>query len=277
MTRQETGIIMDILTAAYPRFYSSTTGPDMRNAIKLWADMFAHDEVALVAAAVKSVIESDEKGFPPTIGQVKAKLRLLTAPPEMTEAEAWDRVARAIRNGLYGAEEEFEKFPPVVQRIVGSPNTLREWARMDTETVHSVVSSNFQRSYRAISAREREINALPPDRLPASWMLDETTLLHGLCRAFHALPLAAYHLGRSGQHNLNTLLKRSYDISEAEAAAEGALECDLVSGREVLLAGPSQRGSFRLHYREIWESINGPGSWDANPWVWVIEFKRLPA
>ena len=33
MTRQETGIIMDILTAAYPRFYSSTTGPDMRNAI----------------------------------------------------------------------------------------------------------------------------------------------------------------------------------------------------------------------------------------------------
>ena len=77
MTRQETGIIMDILTAAYPRFYSSTTGPDMRNAIKLWADMFAHDEVALVAAAVKSVIESDEKGFPPTIGQVKAKLRLL--------------------------------------------------------------------------------------------------------------------------------------------------------------------------------------------------------
>lgn len=164
MTRQETGIIMDILTAAYPRFYSSTTGPDMCNVIKLWADMFAHDEVALVAAAVKSVIASDEKGFPPTIGQVKAKLRLLTAKPEMTEAEAWDLVARAIRNdGLYGAAEEFEKFPPVVQRIVGSPGTLREWARMDTETVHSVVSSNFQRSYRAISAREREINALPPD------------------------------------------------------------------------------------------------------------------
>ena len=163
MTRQETGIIMDILTAAYPRFYRGSSAEEMRNVMKLWTDMFTRDDVALVAAAVKSVIEGDEKGFPPTIGQVKAKLRLLTAPKELTEAEAWDMVARAIRNGLYGAAEEFERFPPAVKRIVGSANTLREWARMDTETIHSVVSSNFQRSYRAIAAKEKEIAALPPE------------------------------------------------------------------------------------------------------------------
>ena len=163
MERGDVLKIMAVLRGAYPQFYRDISRTEAEDTVNLWADMFKADEPILVAAAVKSVIEGDEKGFPPTIGQVKAKLRLITGSKELTEAEAWDMVARGIRNGLYGAAEEFEKFPPIVRRIVGSPNTLKEWARMDTETVHSVVSSNFQRSYRAVAAREKEINALPAD------------------------------------------------------------------------------------------------------------------
>lgn len=163
MTREGVIKIMSVLRGAYPQFYRDISKAEALDTINLWTDMFANDDESLVAAAVKSVIESDEKGFPPTIGQVKAKMRLLTSAGELTEADVWNIVKKALRNGIYDAAKEFAAFPPVVKRIVGSSEQLREWATMDSETVHSVVASNFQRSYRAISAREREIAKLPAD------------------------------------------------------------------------------------------------------------------
>lgn len=163
MTPTETGKIMDILKTAYPRFYSGPEAPDIRKMVGLWSEMFRDDDVALVAAAVKALILADDKGYPPHIGAVKAKLRMITGGDAMTEGEAWGLVAKAIRNSGYGSREEFEKLPPIVRRIVGSPSQLREWSQMDIETVHSVVASNFQRSYKVIAQREREIAKLPPD------------------------------------------------------------------------------------------------------------------
>lgn len=163
MERSDVLKIMAILRGAYPQFYRSIDRREAEDTVNLWLDMFRRDDPKLVGAAVKSVIEGDEKGFPPSIGQVKAKMRLITSADELTEADAWGLVAKAIRNGLYGAKEEFEKLPPTVRRIVGSPNTLREWAMMDADAVHSVVASNFQRSYRAVSSREREVAKLPPE------------------------------------------------------------------------------------------------------------------
>jgi hypothetical protein len=35
---------------------------------------------------------------------------------------------------------------------------------------------------------------------------------------------------------------------------------------------PSARDNFAL----LWESINGPGTWASNPWVWAITFEKVP-
>jgi hypothetical protein len=61
-------------------------------------------------------------------------------------------------------------------------------------------------------------------------------------------------------------VERLQDISEADAIAEGV----------DALPMETRQSTAGLDYRALWESINGPGSWDANPWVWCIEFKRVP-
>ena len=63
------------------------------------------------------------------------------------------------------------------------------------------------------------------------------------------------------------------DISRADAIAEGAPpshpSINQIS-REFGFADFS-----RSWYGQLWDQINGPGSWAANPWVWVIEFKVI--
>lgn len=163
MDRAETLKIMAVLRGAYPQFYRNIDRTEAENTVNLWLDLFAGEPYPLVAAAVKSFISADEKGFPPVPGQIMGKLRLLTDNREMTEADAWGIVSKALKNGYYGAEEEFEKLPPVIKRLVGSPSQLRDWAVMDSGTVQSVVASNFQRSYKIVAARERETAKLPAD------------------------------------------------------------------------------------------------------------------
>lgn len=157
MTRDETKALLAILKAAYPNFYKDMTKEDAKNIVDLWAAMFADEKPQIVVEAVKSLICILK--YPPTIADVKEKIAMITQPPTMTEMEAWDMVKSAI--SYYYAAEKFERLPPILKRIVGSPNQLREWALMDVETVNSVIQSNFMRSYRAMAEREREYAMLP--------------------------------------------------------------------------------------------------------------------
>lgn len=69
-------------------------------------------------------------------------------------------------------------------------------------------------------------------------------------------------------------VERLQDISEADAYSEGIEQTEFCEEAEH--AQPAT-GALpgRYAYRALWEQINGPDSWAANPWVWVVEFKRL--
>jgi len=157
MTRQEALAVMAMLKTAYPTFYKNFNKEDISAAVNLWATMFSEESIQVVTEAIKALICTLK--YPPTIADVKEKVAMITQPQEMTEMEAWERVKRAI--SYYHATEAFASLPPILQKIVGSPNTLREWAVMDIATVNSVIQSNFMRSYKARVAKEREYAMLP--------------------------------------------------------------------------------------------------------------------
>lgn len=163
MERNDVIQIMAVLRGAYPHFYRDISRKEAEDTVNLWQAMFSDDDPRIVGAAVKAIIVSDAREFPPNIGIVKEKMRELTSEKEMTEAEAWALVAKAVKNGLYDSGKEFERLPADCKKLVGSPSQLREWAMMDSEALHSVVASNFQRSYRVIQKRNREEAKLPSD------------------------------------------------------------------------------------------------------------------
>lgn len=161
MDREETYKILSLLQANYPDAFRGMSKEAAEVKVNLWVDMFADEPFELVSMAAKAYMATDTKGFMPTVGQLKDKLQQMRSKEQLTGMEAWGIVAKALRNGIYGAEEEFEKFPPEIKRTVGSPSQLREWAMMDSDTVQSVISSNFQRSFAVCQKREQDIQKLP--------------------------------------------------------------------------------------------------------------------
>lgn len=81
-------------------------------------------------------------------------------------------------------------------------------------------------------------------------------------------------------------VERLQDITEEDARAEGVDwsrpepygekwdDDDREDPREV--GYPPAGASFaRDNFRRLWSGINGPESWDANPWVWVVGFRLV--
>jgi len=63
-------------------------------------------------------------------------------------------------------------------------------------------------------------------------------------------------------------VERLQDITEDDARAEG---CDPVVHPD----GAVDCGTRKTTFASLWNKINGPGAWDANPWVWVVSFERV--
>jgi hypothetical protein len=134
-----------------------------------------------------------------------------------------------------------------------------------------------------------------PDGSSVEYAADQEKIFTGKNRPSIFMPRWA---SRITLEITNVRVERLQDISEADAIAEGGQWTDN-GPRKWLKPGIAFEDAYKINgwnegwshigetdqykclssakmsYANLWESINGTGSWDADPWVWVLEFKRV--
>ena len=145
------------MSDCYPNYKPN----NLSETVDVWQMMLDEYSYNQVSIALKAYVTSDTSGFAPSVGEIVAKIQLVSQPQELDGMAAWGLVSKALRNGTYGAVEEFNKLPPLVRQAVGIPDNLKNWATSDYQTIETVIQSNFLRTYETVVKRANEINRMP--------------------------------------------------------------------------------------------------------------------
>lgn len=168
MTREEAGKMYAVFVTYYPGYFKSNTRNDALAWVNAWADALEAYSYAQVSQAFKMYIQDSQSQFPPVPGQLIARMKQTdpAANKEGDALKAWDMVMKAAANSSYGAQEEFDHLPPLVQETIHSPEFLKEMAADEDFFTHSsVYQSNFLRDYRLAKERhDREMSYSPEIR-----------------------------------------------------------------------------------------------------------------
>lgn len=70
-------------------------------------------------------------------------------------------------------------------------------------------------------------------------------------------------------------IERLNDIGEEDAVRDGCNSDMRLSADSPFSPAEVEGRTAVADFAGLWESINGPGSWEENPWVWAVEFRRV--
>lgn len=126
-----------------------------------WFKLLGDKPKSVVVAACESYISTEH--FPPKPADIIERCVDITTADIPNELEAWAMVYKAICNSTYNAQKEFDRLPPLVQKAIGTPDNLKEMAKMEIDTVNSVEQSHFINVYRTVIARSKTEQQLPTE------------------------------------------------------------------------------------------------------------------
>lgn len=158
MTREEFKVLVKALKAVYAQ---DTFIPD-QDAFNVWFELLKDIPYKVANVAVQRYMVTEH--FPPTIADIRKHANDIVSDEadELNEIAAWSLVYKAICNSTYNAEQEFKKLPLACKKAVGSPQMLRNMAKMDIDKVQTYQKDRFVRTYRVEMERLKEEAKLPP-------------------------------------------------------------------------------------------------------------------
>lgn len=160
MNREDTKKIITMLSAVYVTEFSKKSDEALKQMIDVWTILLADEDANKIATVTKTYLKTNVSPFCPTPAMLIQKAYdLFDDVPGMTELEAWGYVSRALSDSGYNSKKQWNNLPEEVKNAI-TPEQLKEWA-LDENLNLSVVSSNFQRSFRERQKATKEYNRLP--------------------------------------------------------------------------------------------------------------------
>lgn len=161
----DTKKVLAYVAAAFPRYYANVTRASADRQALVWNDALADYSVDAVMTGVRSYISVDSSGFPPSPGQIIEHIHFVGNPRDHSGTEAWALVRKAVNVPWDQFEASFATLPRAAQIAVGSPESLKELAQMDTQRFETVAQSNFLRMYDAAQIRDNKEQRVPNEAL----------------------------------------------------------------------------------------------------------------
>ena len=170
MTAAEFSVILARIARFYPRFYENTD-PAQVNAD--WFPYFRDNSFQTVNRAVDACINTLR--FPPTVADIKAQIVESYQQDRPTSIEAFQVISHAVSKATdkTSAAEQYNALPPILRKLVGTPNALQDWNRVSTEAFQTVVMSAIRESYTELVKREAKYYAFPAELQQAEqWRIE---------------------------------------------------------------------------------------------------------
>lgn len=152
MTKKEVSKLLAVLAAAYPRFESDELK------VTVWHEMLNDIDYQVAQLAVKKCIL--EFVFSPSIAEVRQAAIRIMSPQEITAAEAWGEVEKAIKDhGYYSESQAIGSMSPLTARVV----QYLGWREICLSTEPGVIRGQFLKMYGQVEKRESEQMILPAE------------------------------------------------------------------------------------------------------------------